>query len=183
VGLDDRAVVDANQVVAYFDYVNRVVEGLGVELEEHRPATVAPPLWARPGGCRVADPAALPWLSVQQMREVDRLVQKVGIALEQLMENPAIPSPCSTACCWAGRHGRPVVVFAGPHGNGGGAMVAARPLAVAGARVAVRLSAPPERLAPVPGRQHDILRRMGLEVQLGGPALGPADLVLDGLLG
>jgi uncharacterized peroxidase-related enzyme len=36
VGLDDRAIVDANQVVAYFNYVNRIAEGLGVELESER---------------------------------------------------------------------------------------------------------------------------------------------------
>ena len=34
VGLDDRAIHDACQVVAYFAYVNRVADGLGVELEE-----------------------------------------------------------------------------------------------------------------------------------------------------
>ena len=33
-GLTARDVIDANQVVAYFNYVNRVAEGLGVELEE-----------------------------------------------------------------------------------------------------------------------------------------------------
>ncbi len=33
-GLSDRDVVDANQVVAYFNYVNRVADGLGVELED-----------------------------------------------------------------------------------------------------------------------------------------------------
>lgn len=32
-GLDDRDIVDLNQVVAYFNYVNRVADGLGVELE------------------------------------------------------------------------------------------------------------------------------------------------------
>lgn len=32
-GLSDRDIVDLNQVVAYFNYVNRVAEGLGVELE------------------------------------------------------------------------------------------------------------------------------------------------------
>ena len=32
-GLGDRDVVDLNQVVAYFNYVNRVADGLGVELE------------------------------------------------------------------------------------------------------------------------------------------------------
>lgn len=33
-GLSDRDIVDANQVVAYFNYVNRIADGLGVELEE-----------------------------------------------------------------------------------------------------------------------------------------------------
>ena len=37
VGLSDRDIVDANQVVAYFNYVNRVADGLGVELEAERP--------------------------------------------------------------------------------------------------------------------------------------------------
>ncbi len=34
VGLSARDVIDANQVVSYFNYVNRVAEGLGVELED-----------------------------------------------------------------------------------------------------------------------------------------------------
>jgi uncharacterized peroxidase-related enzyme len=33
-GFDDRTIVDANQVVAYFNYVNRIALGLGVDLEE-----------------------------------------------------------------------------------------------------------------------------------------------------
>ena len=37
VGLDDRAIVDANQVVSYYNYVNRVADGLGVELENEPP--------------------------------------------------------------------------------------------------------------------------------------------------
>ncbi|MBI2391219.1 MAG: peroxidase [Deltaproteobacteria bacterium] len=32
-GLDDRAILDVTQVVAYFNFVNRMAEGLGVELE------------------------------------------------------------------------------------------------------------------------------------------------------
>lgn len=32
-GLDDRAVHDATQVIAYFNYINRVADGLGVEPE------------------------------------------------------------------------------------------------------------------------------------------------------
>ncbi len=32
-GLSPAEIIDANQVVSYFNYVNRVAEGLGVELE------------------------------------------------------------------------------------------------------------------------------------------------------
>lgn len=32
-GFDDRAIHDAAQVVAYFSYINRVADGLGVEPE------------------------------------------------------------------------------------------------------------------------------------------------------
>lgn len=38
-GLSDRDIVDLNQVVAYFNYVNRIADGLGVELESY---------WGRP---------------------------------------------------------------------------------------------------------------------------------------
>ena len=33
VGLSDRAISDATQVIAYFNYINRVVDGLGIDLE------------------------------------------------------------------------------------------------------------------------------------------------------
>lgn len=33
VGLNDRAIHDAVQVVAYFNYINRIADGLGVNLE------------------------------------------------------------------------------------------------------------------------------------------------------
>lgn len=40
-GLDDRAVLDLAQCIGYFNYVNRIVTGLGVSLE----ATVQPGQW------------------------------------------------------------------------------------------------------------------------------------------
>jgi uncharacterized peroxidase-related enzyme len=43
VGLTDRDIVDANQVVAYYNYVNRVAEGLGVELEDYWPGEARRP--------------------------------------------------------------------------------------------------------------------------------------------
>jgi hypothetical protein len=36
----DRAIVDANQVVAYYNHVNRVADSLDVELEPSWPAEV-----------------------------------------------------------------------------------------------------------------------------------------------
>jgi uncharacterized protein YciW len=36
-GFSDRDIVDANQVASYFNYVNRVADGLGVELEPEWP--------------------------------------------------------------------------------------------------------------------------------------------------
>lgn len=37
-GLDDRAIHDATQVIAYFNYINRIADTLGVE-----PETFIPP--------------------------------------------------------------------------------------------------------------------------------------------
>lgn len=34
IGLSDRAILDATLVIAYFNFVNRIVHGLGVELEQ-----------------------------------------------------------------------------------------------------------------------------------------------------
>ena len=36
-GLGDRAIHDAAQVIAYFNYINRVADGLGVDLEPDMP--------------------------------------------------------------------------------------------------------------------------------------------------
>lgn len=33
-GLEDRSILDVARVVAYFNFVNRMAEGLGVEVEE-----------------------------------------------------------------------------------------------------------------------------------------------------
>jgi len=34
VGLDDQGITSATQVIAYFNYINRIAEGLGVPMEE-----------------------------------------------------------------------------------------------------------------------------------------------------
>jgi uncharacterized peroxidase-related enzyme len=35
VGFDDRAILDIAQIVAYYAYVNRIADGLGVTLEDY----------------------------------------------------------------------------------------------------------------------------------------------------
>ncbi len=37
-GFDDRAIHDAAQVISYFNYINRVADGLGTDPEEFFPA-------------------------------------------------------------------------------------------------------------------------------------------------
>ena len=121
--------------------------------------------------------AAVPAVTVDQMREVDRImVEDLLIELVQMMEN-------------AGRnlaqlaierfHPASVVVLCGPGGNGGGGLVAARHLANRGVLSSVALSNP-DRLAPVPAHQLEIVEHMGVPVL---PEPEPADLVIDALIG
>jgi NAD(P)H-hydrate epimerase len=184
-GLDDRAIVDANQVVAYFNYVNRVADGLGVELEPSWPAEVRRRLpYALLDDLPGVGAAELPWLSVEQMREVDRIaVEEAGMLVEQMMENAgrslAAVARRLLGCSVAGKH---LVVLAGPGGNGGGGLVAARHLAAAGAAVNVALDRPPSELAPVPSRQHALARAAAVPVGHAGLPEEP-ELVVDALLG
>jgi uncharacterized protein YciW len=34
IGYSDRGILDINQIISYFAYVNRIADGLGVELED-----------------------------------------------------------------------------------------------------------------------------------------------------
>jgi uncharacterized peroxidase-related enzyme len=42
-GLSDGAISDAVQVIAYFNYINRMADGLGVDLEPGMPPRQVPP--------------------------------------------------------------------------------------------------------------------------------------------
>jgi uncharacterized peroxidase-related enzyme len=48
-GLDDRGIHDACAIVAYFAFVNRIADGLGVELEAPAAGPGAAPAVADPG--------------------------------------------------------------------------------------------------------------------------------------
>lgn len=119
----------------------------------------------------------VPALTTEQMREVDRImVEDLHIQLVQMMENAGRTLAELTVARFSPAT---VVVMAGPGGNGGGGMVAARHLANRGRTVSVVLS-DPDGLTPVPAHQTDILTRMGVPI---ADAPGRADLVLDALIG
>jgi NAD(P)H-hydrate epimerase len=131
------------------------------------------------------DARAVPWLSVEQMREVDRImIEELGISLVRMMENAGRNLAELARYLLGGDvRGRSLLVLAGPGGNGGGGLVAARHLAVAGAQVAVALSARSERFAPVPAEQLAIVRRLRIPIVDGADGLGEPELVVDALLG
>lgn len=187
-GFDDRAIVDANQVVAYFNYVNRIADGLGVELEDSWPAELRAERHYGLGRREfpIVPAGELAWITVEQMREVDRLmIEEIRISLEQMMENAGRALASVATRMLGGAAGRRIVVLAGPGGNGGGGLVAARHLLVAGADVEIVLGAPPERFAETPKRQLEILGALGMPTHRAPPDRGDRDpdLVVDALLG
>lgn len=129
----------------------------------------------------------LPWATAEQMREVDRImIDDLGIDLPLMMES-------------AGRHlaylgrlrfldgdatDRHAVVLAGPGGNGGGALVAARRLYGWGANVTV-VAAGPTRFSIVARQQLQRVHRLGISVRDISELddIRDADLVLDGIIG
>lgn len=121
---------------------------------------------------------SLPALTEDQMREVDRaMVEDLHIELVQMMENAG-----RSLADLALRHFRTTgaVVLAGPGGNGGGGLVAARHLANRGTAVSVVLSHPETALSAVAARQLDIVRRIGIAVVDEPP---DGDLVIDAIIG
>lgn len=120
----------------------------------------------------------VPMLTAEQMREIDQvMVEDLHIALVQMMENAGR----SLAEVAVRRfHPETVTVMAGPGGNGGGGLVAARHLANRGVPVEVTLARSAQDLTPVPAHQLDILTCMGITVT---DQPRPAALVIDALLG
>ena len=137
-------------------------------------------------GIPVIASSAVPWLSTAEMRAVDDvMVGELGIELKQMMENAGRNLAVLARLLLGGSAaGRAVTVLAGPGGNGGGGLVAARHLLGAGASVHIRLSASRERLAPVTADQLGILIALRADFAAGGDSpLPDTDIVVDALLG
>jgi NAD(P)H-hydrate epimerase len=132
----------------------------------------------------------VPFLTTDQMREVDRLmIEEYGIELIQMMEN------AGRNLATAGRDlflagdpaGRRVTVLSGSGGNGGGGLVAARRLIGWGAEVTVWLTKEPDDYTGVPAHQLDILRKLDADIRVADRNSAPlalqADLILDAIIG
>ena len=131
-----------------------------------------------------------PFLHAAQMRDVDRIMEDhYEIRLIQMMENAGRNLAHLTRERLLGGNpvGKRIAVLAGPGGNGGGVLVAARRLHGWGAEVSVFLSRPFANLAPLTQHQGRILQRLAL---LGATEAARTQIpeqafeaVLDGLIG
>jgi len=128
-------------------------------------------------------------VTVDQMREVDRLmVEEMGISLLQMMENAGRALAEQARRTLGGDvGGRRIEILAGPGGNGGGGLAAARRLSIWGAEVFVVLGQTRDAIHGAPAQQLAALDRM--QVAIDGPQTigaheGPAaDLIIDALIG
>jgi len=72
---------------------------------------------------------AVPWITVAQMRDVDRVAIELGVTLTHMMENAgANVAGVALALLGGDVRARRIAVLAGRGGNGGGGLVAARRL-------------------------------------------------------
>lgn len=135
---------------------------------------------------------SVPAVTVEQMREVDRLmIEEYGILLIQMMENAGRNLAALVSEIAQGASGKGVLVLAGVGNNGGGGLVAARHLSNMGAQVRVVLSAAADELREVPAHQASILAKMEVEMLDGraldqerlAAAFGDATVIVDALLG
>lgn len=132
----------------------------------------------------------IPVVTVDQMREVDRLmIDEMQIELLQMMEN-AGRALAEQARRYLGGNARNrrVTVLAGRGGNGGGGLTAARRLAIWGADVSVVLGAGRSGFEGVPLHQLRILDHLGVPVgdqpiDMHEASLQSADVILDALIG
>lgn len=131
----------------------------------------------------------LPAVTAAEMADVDKLALARGLELLQMMENAG--SLLARLVCHRFPSASRILVLAGPGGNGGGAMVAARRLAGFGYQVVVIPTTGMAQLTPVTAHQARLLERIGAvswwpdrHPESGLPeTLTKGDVIIDGILG
>jgi len=136
----------------------------------------------------VGNDVVVPFITTDQMREVDRaMIEDYGISLIQMMENAGrnLAQLARQRFLDGDPRGHRVLVLAGTGGNGGGGLVCARRLRNWGAEVRVWMTGPSTDLADVTLHQLSILQHMGISIVVAGEllVLPPADLLVDAMIG
>jgi len=112
---------------------------------------------------RTEEGTLIPAVTVQQMREVDRVaVEEFGLGILQMMEN-AGRSLAENVFDMLGGTRSEVTVLAGAGGNGGGGLCCARHLRNRGVDVRVVLDRPPDVVQGAAANQLQILKAAGVE--------------------
>lgn len=128
----------------------------------------------------------VPYLTTEQMIEVDRLmIKKYKIELIQMMENAGRNLALLAKSKFLRKKFKQnIVILAGTGGNGGGALVCARRLASWGYPVVTYLT-DETKMTPVPRHQLEILKNMELPVRKVDQLAGQGDigLIVDGIIG
>jgi len=127
----------------------------------------------------------IPFISVEQMIEVDRLmIEDYGISLIQMMENAGRNiTEIIIHNSSLNTNTTNVLVMSGSGGNGGGAMVAARHLSNKGFNVEVVLSTKIENLKGVIKHQADILTKLPVKIYEEVLPSKTYDIIIDGVIG
>jgi NAD(P)H-hydrate epimerase len=125
----------------------------------------------------------VPRVTAAEMARVDEVaVEETGPTLLQMMENAGRNLARTTMAARPGL--RRVTVLAGPGGNGGGGLCAARHLTNHGVEVSVVLDRDPEGLTGATATQWETLAATGIEPAVdAADAVARADIVVDALLG
>jgi NAD(P)H-hydrate epimerase len=144
-----------------------------------------------------ADRSAMTAIGAEAMRGADRLAQAMGVPEERLMEHAgtAVAAAVRALAVDTGRWGSgPIVILCGPGNNGGDGYVAARRLALNGARVVVAVVSTEARpTGATAARNWDrIARDTGIakvhapvarDVAVFGQGIEKAAVIVDALLG
>ena len=134
------------------------------------------------------DPLTIPFITTQQMIEVDRLmVEEYGIKLIQMMENAGrqLARLSKERFLDGDPISKRIIILAGSGGNGGGALACARNLSNWGAEVVVVLSKSAESYSGVIKQQIETLQSMGVSFRKTDnlDQIKAPDLVIDGIIG
>lgn len=108
----------------------------------------------------------IPRITVDQMREVDRLmIEEYDVTLLQMMENAGRSLAEVTRQRLGGSvAGKQIIVMAGAGNNGAGGLCAARHLHNWGAKIYALLTTVPEELSEAGRQQYRTLRKSGVSV-------------------